>query len=147
MSKNRTPRHDSTEGRNLIMQEAMAKIIPPAPLVLTPRIEPYWRNIINARLEWTDVDLVNAYNLATLHADVQDINNKIDFENPFYEQDIRLRDKLMARITAMSCKLQVHAAATIGEIENNKKKNAAKQQAVRQMQELDDDDGLIARPN
>lgn len=147
MAKANGPRVDSAHVQTAIAEAAAKQIAPPKPLKLTKREKPYWDVIIAARFEWTDADLVMAYNLAVLHADIQDLNAKIDIDDEKYGEKIRLRDIMINKSMSLATKIQVHAAATIGEVENTRKKNAAKQKMVRALQEQDEDDSLIARPH
>lgn len=145
MAKANGPRVDSAHVQTAIAEAAAKQIAPPKPLKLTKREKPYWDVIIAARFEWTDADLVMAYNLAVLHADIQDLNAVIKVGDEDYKDNVRLRDLMINKSMSLATKIQVHAAATIGEVENTRKKNAAKQKMVRALQDQDEDDSLIAR--
>lgn len=145
MPKALGPRVDSAHIQTAIAEAAATQIAPPKPLKLGKREKPYWDVIVAARFEWTDADLIMAYNLAVLHADIQDMNGVIKIGDEDYEANVKLRDSMINRSMALATKIQVHAAATIGEVENTRKKNAAKQKMVRAMQNQDEDDSLIAR--
>jgi hypothetical protein len=147
MAKANGPRVDSAHVQTAIAEAAAKQIAPPKPLKLTKREKPYWDVIVAARFEWTDADLIMAYNLAILHADIQDLNSIIRVGSDDYKDNVKLRDTMIAKSMSLATKIQVHAAATVGEVENTRKKNAAKQKMVRAMQEQDDDDSLIARPH
>lgn len=147
MARAKGPRVDSAHVQTAIAKAAATKLLPPKPIKLTKRERPYWDVIIAARFEWTDADLVMAYNLAVLHADIQDLNAIIKVGDDDYGSSVRLRDIMIAKSMSLATKIQVHATATIGEVENTRKKNAAKQKMVRALQEQDEDDSLLARPH
>lgn len=151
MAENRS---DSAHIQTAIMQEALAGIRPPAGLELRPQDEKFWKMITEARAQWTDVDLVHAYNLARTFADIMELRDLIDIEGyttpnanggVSVHPNVRILETLMGRATSLSSKIQVHAAATIGEVENTRKKNALKQSMVKTLQEMDDDD-LLGKP-
>lgn len=134
---------DTPAGQKELAREINKKIRPPKPFKLTPRLKIFWDLIIDARLTWTEIDLVQAYNLATLHADVQDLNERINEKLHIVPAEYMLRDKLTQTIMRLSSQLQVHAIATIGDNEQVRNKNAAKGKALRNKREFADDENLI----
>lgn len=154
MARIKTDRVDSAHVKSKISEDLLNGIKPPIGLVLRNQDKKYWEVITQARLEWTDIDLVHAYNLSRILSDIQELQHEID--NTGYtimgpskvlipHPNVKIIETLMARAQSLSVKIQVHAAATIGEVENNKKKNAAKQRAAKAIIQ-DEEDYLIAKP-
>lgn len=167
MSKDdRAARSDSNEFLQEATADAINGIKPPAYAKLRVCDLPYWKDITDARFDWTEIDLAHAVNLARTMADLAENQKQMDTEGYII---FKGKDKngvtnprhavikdLTSRAISLSSKLQVHAAATIGEIENNRLKNAAKNKAVQEHGEkapdpdaapnLSDEDLLIGRP-
>lgn len=153
MAKNRV---DSAHVKTAIAESAAKGIQPPKNLKLRPEDEPFWRDIINARFEWTDVDLYHAYNLAQTLADIPKLRKLVDEEGytvmgsaggVVVNPTVKVLDMMIKSSMSLATKIQVHTSATIGEIEDNRKKNAAKNKAVQALKgQAEDDDDLIARP-
>lgn len=146
---------NSHEMMDKIARDVLNPVQPPTGLKLRKRDKFYWNHIVNARLLWTDIDLIEAYHLARMLTDLEKLNAQIDEEGytrktrkggTCVNPAVKARDTLIARIHIIKIKIQVHAKATIGEVENNRVKNAAKQKAVRALRETDDTDELIKRP-
>lgn len=100
---------------------------------------------------WTDIDLAHAANLAHCQADIGRIQEELEDEpdivtnakgtqvvNPKHA----LLNTLSVRSMALSAKLHVHAAATVGRSQDAGKKLATEQAA---RSGLPDDDELIPR--
>ena len=147
-------RADSAHEQTKIMTAALRGIKPPAHLELREGDLPFWEAIINARSEWTDVDLAHAANLARCQADIEQNQKELDIEGsilknergtPVMNPRFTILEQLSRRSVAISSRIQVHAAATIGESKLGKGKNTAKRNSLHAMQEVEDDD-LIARP-
>lgn len=147
-------RADSAHEQSKIMVDAIKGKKPPSHLVLRKQDIPFWNAIIAARAKWTDVDLAHAANLARCQADIEEAQRLLDKEGsilknkrgtPVMNPRFTVLETLSRRAVAISAKIQVHAAATIGETKLNKGKNSAKQKSLDALEELDDDD-LIARP-
>src|SRR3954453_16639845 len=148
-------RADSHHEASSIMADAIKGKRPPDHLKLRERDIPFWNAIVAARTEWTDVDLAHAANLARCQADIEIEQEALDNEgsvvpnakgNKMMNPRHTILEQLSRRAVALSAKIQVHAAATIGESKLSGGKNTAKREALAIMSDLEDDD-LIARPN
>lgn len=142
------PRKDSAYISTQIFTAAALRKKPPKHLNLSKKVMPFWDAIISARLEWTDVDLAHACNLARCQFDIERIQKEILKEgdiltnargtqimNPKHA----LLETLSRRSVALSRMIQVHAAATIGESKLGRGKNSAKREAQQSMDPDDDD--------
>lgn len=147
-------RVDTTDVQTAIMNDAANGIKPPDCVTLQPEEMPFWNIIIAARANWTDPDLIMAAGLARCMYSIETNTAKLKIETDIVVNQrgtqimnprFTVLETLTRRAAMLAAKIQVHAAATIGEVENNKKKNAAKQRAVKAMAEVEDDD-LLARP-
>lgn len=148
-------RADSSHVQTKIMTDALKGINPPDCVTLEERDMPFWQAIINARHAWTTVDLIHAANLARCMASIEDNTEKLKDEGDVIENHrgsavmnprFSILEQLSRRAVALSAKLQVHAAATLGESKQSRGKNNAKREALESMTDMDDDD-LLARPN
>ena len=149
-------RSDDRNFQTEIMRAAAKGVTPPTYVELRPEHMSYWNAITQARAEWTDIDLIHAANLARTLYNIDEQTRKLKAEGdilhnsrgtPVMNPRFSILEQLSRRSVALSTKLQVHAAATIGEVENNKKKNKAKQKAVKALDTMDDeDDFLLAQP-
>jgi len=131
---------------------AIGPIKPPAHIRLRDVDIPFWNNIVLARAAdtWTAIDLAHAANLAHCQADIDRIQTEMEDE-----QDIitnakgtqvvnpkhALLNTLSVRSMALSAKLHVHAAATVGRSQDASKKLAT-QDAARG---VESDDDLVPR--
>lgn len=149
----RKKRSDSVDTRTEIMKMAVKGILPPAYVALETEEMPFWNAITEARAEWTKVDLIHAANLARTMQRIEHETKMLKEEgsvvvNHRGTQIMNPRfsalETLSRRSVMLSAKLQVHSAATIGEIENNKNKNAKKRKSIEAMTE--DEDDLIGKP-
>lgn len=151
----RKKRSDSTSFQAEIMSKVGKKILPPDYVRVPDGAMPFWEDIIATKVEWTKVDLILAANLARcchmleieqfmLECEGSVVENKRGTQVP--NARVGITEQLSRRQASLAQKLQVHAQATQGEPENNRKKNAVKRQADNVFDGLDDDD-LIARPN
>lgn len=147
-------RSDSAHVQTKIVTDAIMGIAVPDFVEVPKEAMPFWKVITDARAEWTQVDLVHAANLARCMASIEENTKALRLEGdvlenargtPVMNPRFSILEQLSRRSVALSAKIQVHAAATIGEVENNKKKNKAKQNSVMAIDDNDDD--LIARPN
>lgn len=145
-------RSDSVTAALAAAQAAsLGPIKPPAHIRLRAIDIPYWNSIVNARAAntWTDIDLAHAANLAHAQADIARIQEEMEDEkdiitnakgtkvvNPKHA----LLNTLSVRSMALSAKLHVHAAATVGRSADAGKKLDGEKQA-REVQ----DDELIPR--
>jgi hypothetical protein len=147
-------RSDDRDFQTEIMRAAAKGVQPPTYVELKPEHMSYWNAITEARAEWTKIDLIHAANLARTMYSIEYETKMLDREGsilenargtPVMNPRFAILEQLSRRAVALSAKLQVHAAATIGEVENNKKKNKAKQKAVKAVESMDEDD-LLAKP-
>lgn len=156
-------RANSQEFMAKVAHDAIMGIKPPKHCELRNCDLPYWKDITDARFNWTEVDLAHAVNLARCLADIAINQLLLDKEGyvrknkngPVRNPRHGIIKDLIHRAVQLSCKLQVHAAATIDDIDHNRYKNAAKQKAVSDLADLapeqktpakNDEDSLIARP-
>lgn len=154
--KIKNQRKDSEGISSEIMQEAINGVNVPPHIKLRKQDLPFWKAIIDARLQWTSVDLAHAANLARCQADIEENQEKLDKEGsviknargtPVMNPRFTILEQLSRRSVSISSKIQVHAAATIGETKLNRGKNKAKQDALNNMDKLEDaDNQLIASP-
>lgn len=144
----------SVDEQTKAIQQVAKGIKLPEHLNLRERDYPFWNSIIQARAEWTDVDLVHAANLARCQSDIELYQKQLDIEgavvinakgtqvmNPLFT----VLEQLSRRSVALCSKIQVHAAATVGEAKNAKGKNRLKREAA-ELYELMEEDDLIAKP-
>lgn len=147
-------RSDSHYVETETFQDAARGIEPPDCVRLEKKDMPFFKYITDARAEWTTVDLIHAANLARCMASIEE-NQKLlrqegdVLENargtPVMNPRFTILEQLSRRSVALSAKIQVHAAATVGESKLSRGKNTAKRDALKAMEDADDD--LIARPN
>jgi hypothetical protein len=150
MSKTRS---DSVTAAVKAAQAAsLGPIAPPAHIRLRDIDIPYWNCIVMARAAdtWTDIDLAHAANLAHAQADINRIQQELEEEadivfnakgtavvNPKHA----LLNTLSVRSMALSAKLHVHAAATVGRSADAGKKLAVEEKSRAAVS----DDELIPR--
>lgn len=146
-------RSDSLHMQTAIMQDAIKGIKVPDCVELEEEDMPFFRSITDARTEWTTVDLIHAANLARCMASIERNSKLLKEEGdviknergtPVMNPRFAILEQLSRRSVAISVKIQVHAAATIGEVENNKARNSSKRNAINAIAQ--DFDDLIARP-
>ncbi|WP_081064107.1 TerS protein [Burkholderia vietnamiensis] len=129
---------------------SLGPIKPPAHVRLRDIDIPYWNSIVLARAAdtWTDIDLAHAANLAHCQADINRIQEELENEkdiitnakgtqvvNPKHA----LLNTLSVRSMALSAKLHVHAAATVGRSADASKKLKNEQEARKPVDtDLDD---------
>lgn len=149
-------RSDDPNFQRQMIEMATQGVKPPTYVDIKPEHMSYWNAITEARANWTKIDLIHAANLARTLYMIEEETKMLDMEgsvvinqrgtqiaNPRFS----ILEQLSRRSVALSAKIQVHAAATIGEVENTRKKNAVKQKAVNTMNARDDeDDFLLAKP-
>lgn len=149
-------RSDNPEFQAELLRQTSTGILPPSFVEIGLEHMPFWNAITEARAAWTKVDLIHAVNLARTLYQIEEETRDLASEGTVIENARgtmvmnprhSILETLSRRAAAISSKLQVHAAATIGEPENNRRKNKAKQDAV-QVSEMieDDDEDLLARP-
>lgn len=148
-------RSDTLHKQTEIVKDAIKGINPPDCIKLENQEMPFWYAIIKARAEWTEVDLIHAANLARCMASIETNQRELKLEGdvivnqrgtPIMNPRFSVLEQLSRRAVAVSSKIQVHAAATIGESKLSRGKNKAKREAVEAFDDLGDDD-LIARPH
>lgn len=154
--KKKGERKDTSGIAHNLMAEALTGIPVPAHIKLRKQDIPFWGAIIDARAQWTNVDLAHAANLARCQADIEDNQRKLDKEGsvienargtPIMNPRFTILEQLSRRSASLSSKIQVHAAATIGEAKLNRGKNKAKQNAIDALNNMEEtDDDLIAKP-
>jgi hypothetical protein len=149
MSKTRS---DSVTAAVKAAQAAsLGPIAPPAHIRLRDIDIPYWNCIVMARAAdtWTDIDLAHAANLAHAQADINRIQQELEEESDIVTNakgtqvvnpKHALLNTLSVRSMALSAKLHVHAAATVG-----RSADAGKKLAVEKEAREVEDDGLIPR--
>lgn len=104
---------------------SLGPVKPPAHIRLRDIDIPYWNCIVNARAAdtWTDIDLAHAANLAHAQADINRIQEELEDESDIVTNakgtlvvnpKHALLNTLSVRSMALSAKLHVHAAATVG---------------------------------
>lgn len=153
-------RSDSDFVQTQIIQDAANGIAVPDCVTLEEWEMPFWKAITEARAQWTNIDLIHAANFARCLYSIEE-NTKLLKEEGDVVENARgtqimnprfsVLEQLTRRSTSLSSKIQVHAAATIGEAKNNRAKNAAKAKAVtthgsQQDRIEDSDDDLLAKP-
>lgn len=151
----RKSRSDSTSFQAEIMGKVGQKILPADYLRVPEGAMKFWDDIIATKVEWSKVDLMLAANMARCCHDIEREAFVLECEGsvmtnqkgtPVMNPRHTVLEQLSRRQAALAQKLQVHAQATQGEPENNRKKNAAKRGADQMYEDLEDDD-LIGRPN
>lgn len=155
MKKNRS---DSIVELSKSMASALAEIKPPETSNLTENDMIYWKAIIEARHQWSNIDLFHAANLARTLRMIDDESAELESEgsviwggkngttkvmNPRHT----VLEQLSRRAAALSQKLQVHAQATMGEPTDNKKKNQMKAQFKNALDDMDDDESSLIGGN
>lgn len=151
-----TKRSDSTHVQTEIMASAVKGVKPPDCVRLEEKHMPFFKYITEARAEWTNIDLIHAANLARCLYEIEEESAMLAAEGsvimggkngvtPVMNPRHTVLEQLSRRAVSVSSKIQVHAAATVGESKLSRGKNTAKRDSINAMDELDDD--LIARPN
>lgn len=131
---------------------SIGPIAPPAHIRLRDIDIPYWNSIVQARAvdTWTDIDLAHAANLAHCQADINRIQEELEDENDIITNakgtavvnpKHALLNTLSVRSMALSAKLHVHAAATVGRSADAGKKLAVEKESRNAVS----DDELIPR--
>lgn len=147
-------RSHSLDAQSDTLKMAFVEVKPPEHCPLRPQDVPFWNSIVSVRCNWTTVDLIFAANMARCMADIEQAQKQLDLEGPVVENQrgtqimnplFTVIEQLTRRSMSMSSKIQVHAAATVGEAKNNKGKNA-KHQNAQAAHEVVEDDDLIAKP-
>jgi hypothetical protein len=159
MAANKKPRRkrsDSAEAAAEIMQHALTGQAPPACVILTEKEQPFWDVIIAARADWTAVDLVHAAAMARCLCAMEYESRLLAAEGVIItkEKSTTLNPRVaglkhLARLSLdYSVKIQVHANATIGTVDEQLNRNKQKKQALDALANNAEDleDGLIARP-
>lgn len=149
-------RSDSSHVQTEIMADALKGIKPPACVKLEDHHLPFFNFIVEARQQWTNIDLIHAANLARCLHDIEEESELLSGEGSVVwggkngttkvmNPRVTVLEQLSRRAVSVSSKIQVHAAATVGEAKLSKGKNTAKRDALEAMEYTDDD--LIARPH
>jgi hypothetical protein len=146
-------RSDSvTAAVNAAQAASLGPIAPPAHIRLRDIDIPYWNSIVLARAAdtWTDIDLAHAANLAHCQADINRIQEELEDEDDIVTNakgtkvvnpKHALLNTLSVRSMALSAKLHVHAAATVGRSADAGKKLAVEENSRASVS----DDELIPR--
>lgn len=153
----RKKRSDSISFQAEIMSKVGKKVLPPDYVRVPEGAMPFWEDIIATKVEWTKVDLILAANLARCCYMLEIEQFMLECEGTVL-QNARgtmvmnprqtALEQLSRRQASLAQKLQVHAQATQGEPENNRKKNAAKREADGVFDGLDDDENdLLGKPH
>jgi hypothetical protein len=154
--KDRKKRSDSKEVQQEIMRDALLGKEPPKHIKISKKQRPFWDAVIAARADWTDVDLIHAGALACILCDIEEQRKLIGKEgavttskagNVVVNPRLKALEGLSRLALNYSVKIQVHANATIGSVDEQLNKNKQKQSAINAMrEEVDTEEGLIARP-
>lgn len=149
-------RSDNPEFQAELLRQTSTGVEPPSFVEIGLEHMPFWNAVTEARATWTKVDLIHAANLARTLYQIEEETRGLAEEGTVIENSRgtmvmnprhSILETLSRRAVAISTKIQVHAAATIGETENNRRKNKAKQKAVRAHEMMEDDeDDLLAKP-
>lgn len=156
--RKRRQRSDSVAFQAAIMQDVLKGTEPPDCVTIKDHERPFWDIVINAKAQWSEVDLIHAAGLARALAAIEHESKLLAEEGCVFKKK-NGDDKLNPRIRALqalitlslnySVKIQVHAVATTGRIEDNLNKNLAKKQAIEAARNnaSEFEDNLIARPH
>lgn len=145
-------RKDSAHVQTKMMEDIANGIQPP--VKLKPEELVFFKIITDARAVWTDIDLFHAACLARCMQSIQRNQERLDQEDDIIENNrgtpianprFSVLEILTRRSLSLSAKIQVHAAATIGESKLSRGKNTQKREMQKAMDDVEDDD-LIARP-
>jgi hypothetical protein len=120
-----TPRRNRSDSISSAIRAAQAVALGPLPppdcVNLRDGDLPYWNCIVTARARdtWTQIDLVNAGNMARTQADIERLQKQLDSEG-YMQGDkpnplAKLVDTLSRRALSLARALHVHAEATVGE--------------------------------
>ena len=149
----RRERTDSLEFQAKVAKRAFSGIAPPLPL---RDIElQFWKVVTAARHEWTDIDLIHAVNLCRALAGIEEETELLMDEGSVVKNERgtmvmnprhTVLEQLNRRAVNLSGKLHIHAAATMGEVSANRKKNKILRDKAGEFSHLENND-LIARPN
>lgn len=136
--KSRRPRSDSAKAAVAASQAvALGPISPPPHVRLRDQDWPFWAAVMQTRPRdtWTDNDLVLAGNLARTNADIEALQQQIDATGFLVEGKpnpaCAILDTMSRRAVTLSRLLHLHAAATVGRSEDNRK-GAALERSARQ---------------
>lgn len=144
-------RSDSINIQTQIFSDVFKEITPP--VTLEPKEMKFWKIIIEARLEWTGIDLIHAASLARCLCSVEEETFMLKTEGsvldnkkgtPVMNPRHNVLEQLTRRAICLSAKLHIHALATQGEAKLKVGKNKIKKQAMEAFSVEDDD--LLARP-
>lgn len=147
-------RSDSAHMQSKLAQAALTEILPPDICPLEDSEMPFWRTIISARHEWTEIDKIHAANLARTFQKIEENTSQLKYEGdvlenargtPVMNPRFTVLEQLTRRAAALSQKLHVHASATIGKPDQQPKKNREFAKVASAFEDMDDQ--LIARPN
>lgn len=139
MSVKKRADHNSTLGEQESFSNAMAKIEPPAHVLLRDCDWPFWYAItaVRASNSWNDTDLAKAANLARCQSDIERLAQEIEAEGDIIKNDRgtpivnpkhTLLEALSRREVAISRVLHVHAEATIGRSRDSGNRSVAQQE-------------------
>lgn len=149
MAKRKRQRSDNIEVQTKLMREAIAGIEPPPYIKLGKEERPFWDTIIAARADWTDIDLHNAAALARVQCMIEQQSKTLLAEGPMITNSagnkvpnprIKAMRDLATLNLSYSIRMQVHAHATVGSLEDQVTKNKAKKQMIQQHALLENDE-------
>ena len=156
---NRAKRQRSdTATADIIAYYAASQVIEP-PKPLDNQELDYWRAITKARAldDWTAIDLLHAWNLSKLMAQIENSHQEIatngmtimtekgtPIDNPAFSR----LEKLTRLATTLSVKLHIHAEATVGRSEDTAKRATKQRAAENHLSSLNEHElsHFIARP-
>lgn len=149
MARKKRQRSDNVEVQTKLMREAITGIAPPAYIELGEDERPFWDTIIAARADWTNIDLHNAAALARVHYMIEHQSKLLMAEGPMITNKagneianprIKVLGDLARLNLSYSVKMQVHAHATVGNLEDQVTKNKAKRQMIESHALLENDE-------
>ncbi len=151
-------RSDSVSAEIQAMKNAAADTIePPIYAGLEKRAEPFWHDNIRSKAldSWTPSDLLAAVELANNQLEITLLRKELrkhervrgDDRNEGLIKDLRKQvTELQRTILAQRRDLQIHSHATNGESRDQRKRNKNDAEARQTLNEMKDDDDLLASP-
>lgn len=149
MARKKRQRSDNVEVQTKLMKEAIVGIEPPPYIKLGYKERPFWDTIIAARADWTDIDMHNAAALARVQCMIEHESQALLAEGPMIKNkagNLVTNPRIkglgdLARLNmSYSVKMQVHAHATVGNLEDQVTKNKAKKQMIQSHALLENDE-------
>lgn len=139
-------RSDSLHEKVRIMRAAGEKIEPPKHLKLNKQERVFFDHVINAKMQWSELEATHAVNLARTLSAIQEQQKLLDAEGYVKDSDkgayLNPRHKAVEALTRRSlslCRLlNIHAAATQGRARDQANKNSEFRKAAESLVGLDD---------